>query len=83
MVFLKQTVQAIEKFYIPLEACNVPQFAFAAFSRVAAGYKVNSSWGRCVEGETNSHKTLKSSLISHFRATQPVKVCLSKAKALF
>lgn len=43
MVFLKQIVQAIEKFYIPLEACNVPQFAFAAFSRVAAGYKVNSS----------------------------------------
>lgn len=56
MVFLKQTVQAIEKFYIPLEACNVPQFAFAAFSRVAAGYKVNSSWGRCVREKQTAIK---------------------------
>lgn len=45
MVFLKQTLQAIEELYIPLETCDVSQFAFAAFSRVAAGHKVNSSWG--------------------------------------
>ncbi len=46
MVFLKLTLQAMEELYIPLETCDVSQFAFAAFSRVAAGHKVNSSWGR-------------------------------------
>lgn len=37
--------------YIPLETCDVSQFAFAAFSRVAAGHKVNSSWWGGEEGE--------------------------------
>lgn len=46
MVFLKLSLQAKEDLYIPLETCDVSQFAFAAFSRVAAGHKVNSSWGR-------------------------------------
>lgn len=46
--FLRQSLQAIGDFHIPLETSNVPQFAFAAFSGVAAGHKVNSSWGRCM-----------------------------------
>lgn len=38
----------------PLETSNVSQFAFAAFSRVAAGHKVNSSWG---EGACNDKES--------------------------
>lgn len=48
MIFLKQTLCGTEKLYLPLETGNVSQFAFAAFSGVAAGHKVNRSWGRCV-----------------------------------
>ena len=47
MVSLKQTLQDVQyrELYIPLQTRDVPQFAFAAFSRVAAGHKVNSSLG--------------------------------------
>ena len=67
MAFLKQTLQATEELYIPLETCDVSQFAFAAFSRVAAGHKVNSSWGRVrVKRNKHSHERLKPTLISLF-----------------
>lgn len=73
MVFLKQTLQATDELYIPLETCDVSQFAFAAFSRVAAGHKVNSSWGRVrVMRNKHSHERLKPTLISHFHATNAV-----------
>lgn len=65
MVFLKQNLDAIE-LYLPLETCNVSQFAFAAFSRVAAGHKVNSSWGRVhVRRNKHNHERLKPTLMSH------------------
>lgn len=48
IIIIKTFLQAIGDFDIPLETCNVPQFAFAAFSGVAAGHKVNSSWRRCM-----------------------------------
>lgn len=62
MVFQEQTPQGKEEVYLPLETGDVSQFAFAAFSRVAAGHKVNSSWGRmCVKG-ANRHETFKTVL---------------------
>lgn len=48
LIIKKKFLQAIGDFDIPLETCNVPQFAFAALSGVAAGHKVNSSWKRCM-----------------------------------
>lgn len=73
MVFLKQPLWAIEELHIPLETCDVSQFAFAAFSGVAAGHKVNSSWGRVhVMRNKQSHERLKPTLSPQFHATDPV-----------
>lgn len=61
-----KTLQAIEELYIPLETCDVSQFAFAAFSRVAAGHKVNSSWG---EGACNEKQTKPGKVKIHISFT--------------
>lgn len=73
MAYLKQTLQAVEELHIPLETCNVSQFAFAAFSGVAAGHKVNSSWGRVrVKRNKQSHRRLKPTSVSYFHVINPV-----------
>lgn len=73
MVFLKQPLWAIEELHIPLETCDVSQFAFAAFSGVAAGHKVNSSWGRVrVMRNKHGHERLKLTLSPQFHATDTV-----------
>lgn len=62
MVFLKQVLHAID-LYLPFKTCDVSQFAFAAFSGVAAGHKVNSPWGRVhVMRNKHNHEVL----MSHF-----------------
>lgn len=45
MVLLKQSLKGAEELYLPLQTGDVSQFAFAAFSGVAAGHKVNGSVG--------------------------------------
>lgn len=42
-MIIMHTLKGMEKLYAPFETCNVSQFAFTAFSRVAAGHKVHSS----------------------------------------
>lgn len=55
-----------------LETCDVSQFAFAAFSRVAAGHKVNSSVGWYISGEQLNLGVCKKHCFHASRAEQTV-----------
>lgn len=55
-----------------LQTCNVSQFAFAAFSGVAAGHKVNSSIGRYVSRKKLNLSVSKKHCLHASRAEETV-----------
>lgn len=71
-VLPKANAAGYRRAYIPLETCDVSQFAFAAFSRVAAGHKVNSSVGWYISGEQLNLGVCKKHCFHASRAEQTV-----------